>query len=296
MAVSSSSMGAAGPVDALNGASRQSVDLCPAEFPVLLIPVDLIDVPMNRLRSLKVLQADAIGAAIVADGQYDPITVTAVGQRFELVDGLHRLEGCRLHEVPLIEARIGPADPAARIRQEVLSAWARADHDAFDTAAQVAAIAGLTSALEDSEDEPSAIIALGLRWDERAAETLGMSRRSIFNYLKVHRHFTEDQKALLRGLEQAGELVPLLRLAALPPAEFARAMAGLGDGSFANIAAALAPSDEAAPTVFKKKSDAFLTFLRAKASPRERADLMRQLREEYSENGLPRAKAGAKAG
>jgi ParB-like chromosome segregation protein Spo0J len=275
------------------GASRS--DLCPAEIPVLLIPVDLIDVPMNRLRSLKLLQADAIGAAIVADGQYDPITVVAVGERYALVDGLHRLEGCRLHEVRLIEARVVADDPAARLRQEVLSAWARADHDVFDTAAQVSAIAGLTNALEGSEGEPSAIIALGLRWDERAAETLGMSRRSIFNYLKVHRHFEADQKALLRGLEQAGELVPLLRLAGLPPAEFARAMAGLADGSFANIAAALAPAEEAAPTVFKKKSDAFLTFLRAKASPRERADLMRQLRDEYLDDGRPRAKSGAKA-
>lgn len=298
MAVSSSSMDAAPQQGVAISASRQSPALCPAEFQVVLISVDLIDVPMTRLRSLKALQADAIGAAIVADGQYDPITVAAAGDRFTLVDGLHRLEGCRLHEVALIEARIVPDDPEARLRQEVLSAWARADHDAFDKAAQVEAIAGLVKAEKSAEEDPSLIIGLGLRWDDAACEALGISRASIFNYLRIHRQFDAGQKALLRGLEQADELVPLLRLAALPPADFACAMAGLSDGTFVTIAAALAPPDEAAPSAFQKKTDAYLTFLRRKATPQQRLDLLRVLSEEYDRFGRSRsdAKSAAKTG
>lgn len=276
-------------------------DLSPAEVPVLLIPVDLIDVPMDRLRSLKLAQADAIGAAIVADGQYDPITVAAVGERYALVDGLHRLEGCRLHEVERIEARIVPDDREARLRQEVLSAWARADHDVFDTAAQVAAIASLsgwavsealgTEPTKEAEKNACAIMAQTLRWDEKTAETLGIGRRSVFRHLKILRAFDQDQVAMLRRRGLADELVPLERLSALSPRDFDRAMAALarGDMSIAEALALVAEVATASP--FVKKSTAFLTFLRAKASARERAELIRQLNEEYLPDGRPRAKA-----
>lgn len=290
------------------GTSR--ADLCPAELPVLLIPVDLVDVPPNRLRSLKPAQADAIGAAIVADGQYDPITVTANGERFTLNDGLHRLEGCRLHEVRLIEARVVADDPAARLRQEVLSAWARADHDVFDTAAQVKAVAelagvdtglkriqpGLPADQKTVDAEACAMMAQALRWDEKTAETLGIGRRSVFRHLKILRAFDADQVALLRRLGLAGELVPLERLSALSPLGLLRALAYLENGKATTIAEAIAlEADAPTASPFTKKSSAFLTFLRAKATSRERADLMRQLNDEYLPDGRPRAKAGAKA-
>jgi ParB family chromosome partitioning protein len=278
-------------------------DLSPAETPVLLIPVDMIDVPADRLRSLKLAQADAIGAAIVADGQYDPITVAQLpgSERFVLVDGLHRLEGCRQHQIRLIEARIGDADREARVRQEVLSAWARADHDVFDTAAQVAAIASLSGwavsealgsePTKEAEKNACAIMAQTLRWDIETAQTLGIGRRSVFRHLKILRAFDDDQVAMLRRHGLADELVPLERLSALPPRDFDRAMAALarGDMSMAEALALVAEAATASP--FAKKSTAFLTFLRAKATARERADLMRQLNDEYLPDGRPRAKA-----
>lgn len=312
-----SSMGASGIESLAGGASIQSAAAFePAESPVLRIPVGLIDVPMNRLRTLKHRQADAIGAAIVADRQYDPITVEAApGGRYSLVDGLHRLEGCRLHEVALIEARIVPADTAARLRQEVLSAWARADHDVFDVAAQVKAIAELSGIdpvlkLADArlpgdqksvDLEACAMMAQKLRWDEKTAETLGIGRRSVFRNLKILRAFDAEQVALLRRLGLADELVPLERLAGLAPLQLIRAMVWLEKGDATTIAEALALACDfqaATAAPFAKKSGAFLTFLRAKASARERADLMRQLNDEYLPDGRPRAKVdtGAKAG
>ncbi len=313
MARISHSEGTSPAATAADAASGRSPDLHPAEIAVVLIPLDLIDVPESRLRSLKLAQADAIGAAIVADGQYDPITVAAVGERFLLVDGLHRLEGCRQHQVHLIEARVVADDPAARLRQEVLSAWARADHDVFDTAAQVQAIADLSGAdtslkraggwlpadQKSVDAEACAMMAQALRWDEKTAETLGIGRRSVFRYLKVLRAFDAEQVVLLRHLQLADELVPLERLSALSPLGLLRALAYLENGKATTIAEAIAlEADVATASPFIKKSGAFLTFLRAKATARERADLMRQLNDEYLPDGRPRAKSadGKKAG
>jgi len=218
-------------------------DLSQAEIPVLLIPVNEIDVSEDRLRSLKPGQADAIGAAILADGQYDPITVAQLpGQsRFVLVDGLHRLEGCKRHGIALIEARIGSADRTARRRQEVLSAWARADHDVFDKAAQVAEMVELAK-LDPGEVEDASIMMIlgGLDWEETVCETLGIGRASMFRHLKLHRFFQAEDKDALRKLGLAADLVPLLRLSALPPYDFTRAWAALEAGEAATIAEALA--------------------------------------------------------
>jgi len=229
-------------------------ELSQAELPVLLIPVDEIDVPEDRLRSLKASQAEAIGAAILADGQYDPITVAQLpGQaRFVLVDGLHRLEGCKRCGIALIEARIGSADRTARRRQEVLSAWARAEHDVFDRAAQVAEMVALAK-LDPGEVEDASIMMIlgGLDWEETVCETLGIGRASMFRHLKLYRFFQAEDKDELRKLGLARELMPLVRLAALPPEDFARAWAALLLGwSVAEALALVAPAPVAA---FDKK-------------------------------------------
>ncbi len=216
-------------------------ELLAAGMPVFRVPVDAIEVPQDRLRSLKPMQAAAIGAAIVADRQYDPITVARLpGQDgFVLVDGLHRLIGMRGQGREFIDARIVSGDRASRRQQEVLSAWARAGHDVFDKAAQIGALAEMAKAPVGAEDA-SAMIALGLNWDEATAEALGISRRSVFNYLKIDGIYDAAQRDLLRARGMADELVPLLRLAALPPEDFGLAWAAIEAGQVASIAEALA--------------------------------------------------------
>jgi hypothetical protein len=208
---------------------------------VFRVSLDWVDVPADRLRVLKLPQAVAIGQAIAADRQYDPISVTQLPgqQRYLLVDGLHRLEGCRAVGLKTIEARVVPNDRAGRTRQEVLSAWARADHDAFDRAAQIEAMTRLAGEPLAYDEGASAMIALA-GWSEAAAEALGISRRTVFNYLKLHRFYSAAQVLTLRERGLAGELVPLMRLAALPPEDFARAWAAIAAGEVASIAEALA--------------------------------------------------------
>ena len=223
-------------------------ELLAAELPVFRVPLAAIEVRQDRLRALKPLQAAAIGAAIVADRQYDPITVAQLpGQDgFELVEGLHRLIGLQGQGQEFIDARIVPGDRAARTRQEVLSAWARAGDDVFDVAAQVAAMVEIMQGGEwalDEQETPSAMMALATGWDVAACEALDIGRRNLFRYLKLHRFFSDKQKQLLRDHELASELVPLTRLAALPPEDFSRAWdAMMAGSSIADALALMAPA------------------------------------------------------
>lgn len=252
-------------------------DLFPASLPVFSIPIDQVDIPDNRLRSLKPLQASAIGAAIKADRQYDAISVTRLpGQTvYTLVDGLHRLVGMRQQGFPHIDARIVGSALDARRRQEIASAWARADDDAFDRSAQIAALAEIAQA----EDEVQSI-ALGLNWDETTADALGVSRRTVFNYLKLHRFYTGDQKALLRERGMADERVPLIKLAALPPEDFDRAFDLIARTNVGSIAEALAFIAPAPVNAWDKQKAKVLTAA-AKWQPHELRELIDELRALY---------------
>lgn len=217
-------------------------DLAAAELPVLLIPVDAIDVPDDRLRSLKPGHAAAIAESIFADGQFDPITVAQLpgSDRFTLVDGLHRLKGCRTRGIRLIEARIGAADRIARRRQEILSAWARAGHDAFDKAAQVAAFAKICGEDCETNDLDASIRMIqALNWEEETASQLGIGRATLYRCLRLARFYTPRQIALLRTRGLAGEMAPLKRLTDLSAEQFSMAWHLIESGEVETIVEAI---------------------------------------------------------
>jgi sulfiredoxin len=54
-----------------------------------------IYVPAKRRASLDPSKAQEIAASILQDGQQTPILVRQDGERFVLVEGLHRLEACK---------------------------------------------------------------------------------------------------------------------------------------------------------------------------------------------------------
>ena len=58
-------------------------------------PIARIYVPAKRSRTLDRAKVDAIATSILEEGQKTPIQVRADGERFVLVEGLHRLEACR---------------------------------------------------------------------------------------------------------------------------------------------------------------------------------------------------------
>ena len=54
-----------------------------------------IDVPVKRRATLDPKKAQAIAESMLQVGQQSPILVRQDGERFVLVEGLHRLEACK---------------------------------------------------------------------------------------------------------------------------------------------------------------------------------------------------------
>lgn len=59
------------------------------------IPIASVYVPVKRRATLKPETVRKLANSILEDGQQTPILVRRDGDRFVLVEGLHRLEACR---------------------------------------------------------------------------------------------------------------------------------------------------------------------------------------------------------
>ncbi len=55
-----------------------------------------IYVPVKRRRTLDPKTVEEIAESMIEEGQRTPIMVRADGKRYVLVEGLHRLEACKL--------------------------------------------------------------------------------------------------------------------------------------------------------------------------------------------------------
>jgi ParB-like chromosome segregation protein Spo0J len=60
-----------------------------------VFPIATIYVPSRRAKSLDAEKVGRIAESILAEGQNNPILVRADGDRFVLVEGLHRLEALK---------------------------------------------------------------------------------------------------------------------------------------------------------------------------------------------------------
>ena len=70
-------------------------------------PVAKIYVPIKRRLTLDQKRVDELAESMLKDGQQTPILVRADGERFVLVEGLHRLEAAKaLGEQTIIGFRV----------------------------------------------------------------------------------------------------------------------------------------------------------------------------------------------
>lgn len=70
-------------------------------------PVSKIYVPIKRRATLDQARVDTIAESMLKDGQQTPILVRVDGDRFVLVEGLHRLEAAKaLGEQTIIGFRV----------------------------------------------------------------------------------------------------------------------------------------------------------------------------------------------
>jgi sulfiredoxin len=65
-------------------------------------PVAKIYVPIDRRKTLDPARVAAIAESMLKDGQQTPIKVRADGERFVLIEGLHRLEAAKALGEPTI--------------------------------------------------------------------------------------------------------------------------------------------------------------------------------------------------
>ena len=62
------------------------------------IEVKNIYVPAAKRKLLDIAKVEEIAESMIEEGQKTPIQVRADGDRYVLIEGLHRLEACRLLE------------------------------------------------------------------------------------------------------------------------------------------------------------------------------------------------------
>jgi ParB-like chromosome segregation protein Spo0J len=70
-------------------------------------PIAAIYVPVKRRATLVPTRVDEIAASMLKDGQQVPIKVRTDGDRFVLIEGLHRLEAAKaLGETTIVGYRV----------------------------------------------------------------------------------------------------------------------------------------------------------------------------------------------
>ena len=60
-----------------------------------VLSIEDVYVPVKRRQTLGVQKVEALAESMMEKGQEAPILVRPDGQRFVLVEGLHRLEACK---------------------------------------------------------------------------------------------------------------------------------------------------------------------------------------------------------
>lgn len=214
------------------------------------LPVDLIDVPADRARFLNAAKAEAIGATMRAERQFDPITVCPAGDRYMLVDGQHRLQGARQFGLETIEARVVALSAKDQRKQEVLSNLATAELDALGRARSLDALCNLlkerdkragkvgrplTQAIAIEAKNICASECTNFGWSEAAAAAVGLERRALYNYLRVARRLVPEATAEIAGTDLADNLKALLKLSDMGDFEQVEVARAYRSGGFASV-------------------------------------------------------------
>jgi len=76
-----------------------------------IVAIASVHVPVKRVKTLDPARVEALAGEILEEGQTTPISLRADGERFVLVEGLHRLEalkalGEETVEAYLVQARL----------------------------------------------------------------------------------------------------------------------------------------------------------------------------------------------
>lgn len=200
------------------------------------IPVNKISVPEGRLRLVDEEWAALIGAAMVEIGQKTPIDVVADGEGFCLVAGCHRLRGAQIVKMKTIEARVlspqeGQTPDDLRLH-EIMENLARKDFNALERCEALHELKRIYEAKYPAAknggkrgnqhtggmERQNAIFA----FCQNAAESTGLSRRSVELAVQIFEGLSPATRERLRGSSLALKQSDLKALAAKAPEEQAK--------------------------------------------------------------------------
>ncbi len=195
----------------------------------------------ERLRPVDSVWAEALGATMARDGQLTPIEVCRLpGQTgWTLVTGAHRLAGAIHAGLPTVKAIRVSADRAERRLREVSENLWRRDLSPLDRAAFVGELfellrarAGLAEtdarttaatfarwgtknrqAAKNETKNACATIAHGYGWSDAVADQVGLSRRSIYNDVLLHKGICPGIRERLRTMPGGDNSTQLRKLA-----------------------------------------------------------------------------------
>lgn len=259
------------------------------------IPLDLIDVPDDRLRQLDPDAADMLALSINERGLMHPITVWAPkkGERFRLIAGLHRLSAvqrlgwsgiaasvfdgraidARLLEIDenVFARRLSPLDQAAHLaeRKRIYEELYPETRHGGDRKSQ---------ALDIKPENQ--VENFATRFSADAAEKIGVSERLIRLAIARHTKIAPDVRAQIALTWIANKGAELDALAKLEPAAQRRAVMLLLNGEAKSVRQVSAAAGQRAPTL--SAEDMEFDQLRAawrRAGARARARWIAELRE-----------------
>lgn len=197
---------------------------------VQTLSLRLIDIPKGRLRSPDPDWAACLGAMFKETGQKTPIDVVARSNRYELVTGAHRLMGAKLIKWKQIDARILTPDEgqsADHLRlHEILDNLAQRPLTALERCEAFYDLKQIHEALhpetknggdrksqaaKNKQENQIAIFA----FCSSAAETTGLSRRSVELAIQIFQGLTPHSRERLKDTPFAEKQSDLKVLAAL---------------------------------------------------------------------------------
>nr|WP_321511175.1 ParB N-terminal domain-containing protein [uncultured Celeribacter sp.] len=217
------------------------------------LPLDLIDIPDNRARSLNMDLVAGLADMIRVQGLIHPITVRPVGDRYELVAGRHRIGAFQILGLTEIPARISEASTADEARlEEVMENLGRGELIVLDRCQHLYELKQVwermhpetahgkkspkTQTLRLSEDVPEIF-----GFARTVAEKIGLSKRTIELAVNIWAGLTPDTRSRLVGTDMAKKQTELKALADLSPVRQERVLDLVmdTDSPVSNVAGAL---------------------------------------------------------
>lgn len=174
------------------------------------IEVHLIDVPEDRLRTVKPHRVETLAKDMAAQGQLQPIIVTEEANgRFTLEKGLQRLEAVKANKGGEIDARVTKAAWLNAQQRRLQAIMATLNREDFTRLERAEALAALKTVYEELYPDTRKGVAGGkaikkstneiFSFVETAAAATGFSRRSIELAVAMANGLSPVAKARLRG-------------------------------------------------------------------------------------------------